>query len=87
VSRTKGTFYSERFGRLAQRKGTKRALIAVAHSMLKSIHYILSTGDHYHELGDQYVPSRKEKQRKDYLKAELKKLGYKVTLAKENGIG
>jgi len=87
ASRTKGTFYSERFGRLAQRKGTKRALIAVAHSMLKSIHYILSTGGRYHELGDQYVPSRKENQRKDYLKAELKKLGYKVTLAKENEIG
>lgn len=83
ASRTKGTFFMERFGRMAQKKGTKRALIAVAHSLLKSIYYILSTGGRYHELGEQYVPGKKEKQRKDYLKAELKKLGYKVTLEKE----
>ena len=83
ASRTKGTFFMERFGRMAQKKGTKRALIAVAHSMLKSIYFVLSTGGRYHELGEQYVPEKKEKQRKDYLKAELKKLGYKVTLVKE----
>lgn len=35
------------------------------------------------ELGDSYVPEKKEKQRKEYLKGELKKLGYNVVLTKK----
>ena len=83
ASRTKGTFYSERHGRLIGRKGSKKALIAVGHSMLTSIHYMLSTGARYKELGDNYVPERMEKKRKEYLKSELKKLGYEVVLTKK----
>ena len=54
--RTKGTFFMERFNRLAPRKGNKKALIAVGHSPLKCIHYVLSTVGSYKELGDSYVP-------------------------------
>ena len=83
ASRTKGTFFMERFNRLASRKGSKKALIAIGHSLLKCIHYVLSTGGRYKELGDYYVPEKKEKQRKEYLKGELRKLGYDVTLTKK----
>jgi len=83
ASRTKGTFFMERFNRLRVRKSQKRALIAVGHSLLIAVHYVLSTGGRYRELGDNYVPTKIEKKRKDYLKAELKKLGYEVTLSKK----
>ena len=73
----------ERFNRLASRKGSKKALIAIGHSLLKCIHYVLSTGGRYKELGDYYVPEKKEKQRKEYLKGELRKLGYDVALTKK----
>ena len=66
-----------------QRKGNKKALFAVGHSLLKCIHYVLSTGGRYKELGDSYVPEKKEKQRKEYLKGELRKLGYDVALTKK----
>lgn len=83
ASRTKGTFFMERFNRLVVRKGSKKALIAVGHSLLTCVHYILSTGGRYKELGDRYVPERTEKRRKDYLMSELRKLGYDVTLEKK----
>ena len=83
ASRTKGTFFMERFNRLRVRKSQKRALIAVGHSLLTAVHYVLSTGGRYKELGDHYVPDKIEKKRKDYLKSELKKLGYEVTLSKK----
>lgn len=83
ASRTKGTFSKERFERLSKRKGGKKALIAVGHSILKAVHYVISTGGRYHELGEQYVPSKIEKKRKDYLKSELQKLGYEVSLIKK----
>lgn len=82
ASKTKNTFYSERFTRIAARRGVKRAQIAIGHSILKAIYEILSTGKSYHELGGMYVPQKKEKQRKEYLSQELQKLGYKVTLTK-----
>jgi putative aminopeptidase FrvX len=44
---------------------------------------VISTGGRYHKLGEQYVPSRIEKKRRDYLKSELKKLGYEVSLTKK----
>lgn len=84
ASRTNGTFFKERYQRLIGRKGSTKALVAVAHSILKCIHYVLSTGGEYKELGDNYVPERIEKKRKKYLKEELKKLGYDVTLTKKN---
>ena len=83
ASRKKGTFFMERFNRLRVRKSQKRALIAVGHSLLVSVHYVLSTGGKYKELGEQYVPDKIEKKRKDYLKSELKKLGYDVKLTKK----
>lgn len=62
----------------------KRALIAVAHSQLTAVYLILSTGARYHELGAQYMQAKIEKKRKFYLTAEMKKLGYKVSLEKKS---
>ncbi len=82
ATRTKNTFFSERYHRISARRGKKRALIAVAHSQLTAAYLILSTGAKYHELGAQYMQAKIEKKRKVYLTAELKKLGYKVSLEK-----
>ena len=82
ATRTKNTFFSERYHRIAARRGKKRALIAVGHSQLISVYLILSTGARYHELGAQYVQAKIERKRKNYLKAELQKLGFEVSLTK-----
>ena len=82
ATRTKNTFFSERYHRIAARRGKKRALIAVAHSQVIATYLILSTGARYHELGAQYQQEKIEKKRKAYLTAELRKLGYSVELEK-----
>lgn len=83
ATRTKNTFFSERYHRISARRRKKRALIAVAHSQLTAAYLILSTGARYHELGAQFMQAKIEKKRKLYLTAELKKLGYKVSLEKK----
>jgi transposase len=80
ATRTKNTFYSARYHRLAARRGKKRALIAVGHSILKSVYHILSGKEHYRELGADYLNNKIEAKRKAYLKKELEKMGYKVEL-------
>ena len=82
ATRTKNTFFSERYHRIAARRGKKRALIAVGHSQLRSVFVILSIGARYHELGAQYVQAKIERKRKNYLKTELQKLGFEVSLTK-----
>ncbi len=80
ASRTKDTFYHARYHRLAARRGKKKAIMAVAHSIIKSVYYVLKYNVPYHELGADYLNSRMEKKRKKYLKAELEKMGYAVLL-------
>lgn len=80
ATRTKNTFYHARYHKLAARRGKKRALIAVGHSILKSVYHILKENCDYKELGAEYLISRTEAKRKAYLKSELVKLGYAVEL-------
>ena len=79
-TRTKNTFYSARYHRLAARRGKKRALIAVGHSILKSVYHVINGMDGYKELGADYVTHRVENKRKIYLQRELEKLGYALQL-------
>ena len=80
ASRNRDSFYYARYHRLSARRGKKRALVAVAHSIIKSVYFVLKYNVPYHELGADYLNSRMEKKRKKYLKAELEKMGYTVQL-------
>lgn len=80
ATRTKDTFYSERYHRLASRRGKKRALLAIGHSILKSVYFVLKTNVSYKELGADYVRKQREEKRKAYLKKEMEALGYQVEL-------
>lgn len=84
ATRTKHTFYSARYHRLAARRGKKRALIAVGHSILKSIWHVLKDTCEYKELGAEYLTQRVEQKRKNYLKKELEALGYKVKISRDD---
>jgi hypothetical protein len=66
---------------LAARRGKKRALTAVGHSILKSVYHVLSGNTAYKELGAGYLNGKQEKKQKQYLQKELEKPGYAVSLA------
>ena len=53
--RKKGSYYREKYYSLRARKGSKKAIIAVAHRILKAVFHILKYGVPYHELGEQYL--------------------------------
>lgn len=83
ATRKKESFFKEKFERLCKRKTSTKALIAVGHALLKAVYFVISTGGQYKDLGYNYVPDRLEKKRKDYLKKELQKLGYEVSITKK----
>jgi transposase len=73
--KNKETFFYAQYQRLVVRKGGKKSTVAVAHSMLIAIYYVLS-GEEYRDLGaDYYTRFNKEKKIQSHLK-QLKKLGW-----------
>jgi len=74
ASRTKGTFFKARYHRLAARRGKKRAIVAVAHSMLVSAWHMLTFQQPYQELGSDYFDERKKESKVSYLVRRLEKL-------------
>ncbi len=80
ASHTKDTYLAARFRRLAARKGKKRAIVAVAHTILVSMHHMLKTKQPYRELGAEYVDHRKTEHLKRYLLKRLERLGVAVTV-------
>ena len=76
----KNSFFYAQYQRISMRRGKKRALLAVAHSMLIAIYHMLKEDIEYNELGaDFYNKFNREKKANSYLK-KLKELGYNVQL-------
>lgn len=80
VVRRKDTFFYAQYQRIAMRRGKKRATLAVAHSILIAIYYMIKEDKEYQDLGaDFYNKFNKEKKANAYMK-KLKELGYDVQL-------
>ena len=78
--RRKDTFFYAQYQRIARRRGKKRATLAVAHSILIAIYYMIKEDKEYQDLGaDFYNKFNKEKKANAYMK-KLKELGYEVQL-------
>jgi len=80
VSRTKDNYLVAQYRRLAARRGRKRAIVAVAHSLLTIVYYVLERREPYHELGANYFDERDQTAVERRLVRRLEKLGYQVTL-------
>jgi transposase len=80
AARTKGTYLSALYQRLAARRVRKRAVIAVAHAMVVSAFHRLSRHEPYQELGGNYCDEPRRHQLVHRLTRRLECLGYRVNL-------
>lgn len=80
ATRKKNCYLSAQFKRLAARRGMKRAVMAVAHTMLIIGYHMLKTGRSYHELGGNYLEQINKDQLQRYFMKRLQRLGLKVTV-------
>ncbi len=81
ASHTKSSYFQSQYRRLAGRRGKKRALIAVAHSLLGVIYHMISKGCAYQDLGKDYFDKLDSKRLVKHHTRRLESLGYKVILA------
>lgn len=80
ATRTKQTYLSAQYRRLARRRGKKKAVIAVGHSILIMVYHILKYNLPYHELGSDYFDRLNIVYVKKHFVKRLEGLGYKVAL-------
>lgn len=78
ASRSKGSYLAAQYERLVVRKGKKKALVAVAHSILVIIWHMLSKKTSYKDLGYDYFSKRNTEAYKKRLIRKLEVLGLKV---------
>jgi transposase len=80
VSRKKDCYLSAQFRRIAARRGMKRAIIAVAHTILVLAYTMLKTDRVYQELGAAYLEQINKDQLQRYYLKRLQRLGLTVTV-------
>jgi transposase len=68
------------YRRLAARRGRKKALIAVGHSLLVMAYYVLTRKEAYRELSGNYFDERDRQAVERRLVRRLERLGYQVSL-------
>jgi transposase len=78
--RTKDVYLAAQYARLRPRRGHKKALGAVKHSILIACWHMLSTGELYNDLGGDYFRKRDPERITKRLIAQLEALGHHVTL-------
>lgn len=80
ASHAHDTYFSAQYHRIVARRGKKRAITAVAHSLLVTIYHMLKHGTPFQDLGPDFFNHIHPERMKQYLVSRLETLGYHVTL-------
>jgi len=79
--RTKNSYFKSQYHRLAGRRGKKRAIGAVKHSLLVTVYFMLRDNKPYKDLGVDYFDKLNPQQRIRYHVRRLQELGQEVELS------
>jgi transposase len=80
ATRTKNSYLQAQFLRLKSRRGPKKAIVAVAASMLTAAYAMLRDGVEYHDLGGRYLDDRRKTTLTANLLRRLRDLGVAVEI-------
>jgi transposase len=76
--RTNDSYYRAQFARLRSRRGAKKAIVAVAASLLTAAYYMLARDQDHHDLGPHYLDHRASADVARGLIRRLERLGLEV---------
>jgi transposase len=80
AARKKGSSLAAQYRRLAGRRGTKRAAVAVGHTILTTVYHLLTRDDTYHDLSPTHFEERLRTRTRERAIDQLQRLGYDVAL-------
>jgi transposase len=80
AARTKDTYLSAQYRRLAARRGKKKAIVALEHTILVMAYHLIQRNEPYRELGGNYFDNRRPEVTAKRLVKRLEQLGFSVAL-------
>jgi transposase len=80
AARTRGTYLRAQYQRLAPRRGHKRAIMALAHSILVIAYHLIARSQPYRELGGDYFDTISPAKTAKRLIKRLEHLGFQVSI-------
>lgn len=82
AARTRDCFFAAFFSRIAQRRGMKKAAVAVAHRLLKVVYLLIAGGGVYRERGGDYFDRRNPARTARKLTQRLERIGFQVAVTR-----
>jgi transposase len=83
-ARSKNSYFSAQYSRIAKRRGPNKAAVAVAHSMLAVAWHLLTTGALYEDPGADYFQRRHDPAAQiKRLTRRIEALGYEIVLTEK----
>jgi transposase len=80
AGRTRQTYMSAQYPRLSRRRGKKKAVLAVAHSIVVAAYHIIRDGEPYADLGPDHFDSLATDRLTRHYVRRLEQLGHRVVL-------
>lgn len=80
AAHTKNTYLAAQYHRLAARRGRKKAIMAVAHSILVIAYHMINRKESYHDLGSDFFDKRNPEVTAKRLLKRLEQLGYQISV-------
>ncbi len=81
ASRSKNTYLSVKYRRIASRRGPMKAIVALEHSILTAVWHMLADGECYADPGGDHFARLDPIKAKNSAIKKLNSLGYNVTIA------
>jgi transposase len=76
--KTKGSYYRAKYYRLKARRGARRAIVAIAHRLLKAVYHIIRDGVSFRDLGEEHLNQDHKQAKLKRLNRQAQKLGYQL---------
>jgi transposase len=78
AARTNNTYYKDKFHRLKTRRGHNKAIVAIAHRIMKCLYHIIKDGVRYTELGMDYLDKKTKTAKLNRLRKQAESFGFKL---------
>lgn len=79
--RVKGTYFRAKYFSLRGRLGPKKAIMAIAHRLLKGIYHVVKHGSSFKDLGEDYLIDLHRHDKINYVMRLAEKLGFRLVPA------
>lgn len=76
----KDSYFKDKYYRLKARRGSKRAIVAIAHRILLGIYHVIKDGAEFRDLGKDYLTLRNKSRKVSLLKKQAQSLGFDLVV-------